>query len=306
MVQAKIKTLIITGPTAVGKSDVAVSAALKLGGEVVSADSMQIYKGMDIGTGKITTQEMRGVPHYMIDVASPDEDYSVGKYVIEARKRIEDIACRGKLPIIVGGTGMYINSLLLGHSFAGTSKNEDIRNSLKQFAQENGTNALYERLKKVDPASAQVISANDVKRVIRALEIFLTTGKPKSEFVDEVDPFYDYKLIVLHSERENLYYRINKRVDKMFSLGLVNEVKGLYKYKDCNSMQAIGYKEVIGYLDGIDTLDNTIECVKQNSRRYAKRQMTYFRGMKLQKTFLSVCDQTFPDDFIKELHLWTL
>lgn len=301
MVQTKIKTLVITGPTAVGKSDAAVTAALKLGGEVISADSMQIYKGMDIGTGKIKSSEMCGVPHYMIDVASPDEDYSVGRYVFEARAAVEDVARRGKLPIIVGGTGLYINSLLLSHSFAGTPKNEQIRSSLKQFAAENGADALHARLKEVDPISAQTIMASDVKRVIRALEIFYSAGKPKSELSDEAtEPVYDYKLIVLSDDREELYDRINKRVDKMIECGLVDEVKKLYKYKDCNSMQAIGYKEIIAYLEGSSTLTDAVEIVKQSSRRYAKRQMTFFRGMKLNKVFLSASDSSKISNIFRE------
>ena len=301
MVQTKIKTLVITGPTAVGKSDAAVTAALQLDGEVISADSMQIYKGMDIGTGKIKPSEMCGVPHYMIDVASPDEDYSVGRYVFEARAAVEDVARRGKLPIIVGGTGLYINSLLLSHSFAGTPKNEQIRSSLKQFAAENGADALHARLKEVDPISAQTIMASDVKRVIRALEIFYSAGKPKSELSDEAtEPVYDYKLIVLSDDREELYDRINKRVDKMIECGLVDEVKKLYKYKDCNSMQAIGYKEIIAYLEGSSTLTDAVEIVKQSSRRYAKRQMTFFRGMKLNKVFLSASDSSKISNIFRE------
>ncbi len=303
MVQKKIKVFVITGPTAVGKSNIAIDAALKMNAEIVSADSMQIYKGMNIGTGKIMPNETCGVPHHMIDVALPSEDYSVGRYVSEARQAIEDIYNRGKLPIIVGGTGLYITSLLLNHSFAGASKNEQIRDSLKQFAFENGAQALYERLNIVDPASARALSVNDVKRVIRALEIYLITGKPKSELKDEIECVYDYKLVVLCDERENLYDKINKRVDKMFSLGLVDEVKSLYEYKNCNSMQAIGYKEVIDYLDGLISFDEAVEKVKQSSRRYAKRQMTFFRGMKLNKTFASTNADFINKTFIEEFEL---
>lgn len=287
MVQEKVKIVIITGPTAVGKSDAAVEAALRFNGEVVGADSMQIYRHMNIGTGKITPSEMRGVTHHMIDVAELDEDYSVGRYVIEARTAIDNISRRGKLPILVGGTGMYINSLLFNHSFAGAPKDEDIRNKLKRLAELEGGEKLYLRLKEVDPISAGAININDTKRIIRALEIYEITGKPRSAFIDELVPAYDYLLIVLTDEREALYERIERRVDNMIASGLEDEVKGLYKYKNCNSMQAIGYKEMIAYLDGEISLTQAIEDVKQNSRRYAKRQLTYFRGMKAEKTFVN-------------------
>lgn len=290
MVQEKIKVLCITGPTAVGKSNAAVEVAKELGGEVVSADSMQIYRGMDIGTGKILPREMCGVPHHMLDVALPSEDYSVGRYVSEAKEEILGIAGRGKLPVIVGGTGLYIVSLLLRSNFAGAQKDERIRDELKRFAAENGARALHEKLREADPVSAETISVNDVKRTIRALEIYVVTGKPKSELKDELVPLYDYKLFVLYDEREKLYERIERRVDRMFELGLIDEVKNLYSYKDCNSMQAIGYKEVVRYLDEEISFDEAIEQVKQNSRRYAKRQMTFFRGMKLDKTFVHADD----------------
>lgn len=290
MVQEEIKKLIIiTGPTAVGKSDRAVDVALSFGGEVVGADSMQIYKFMDIGTGKIRNDEMRGVPHYMLDVAYPDEDYSAGRYVLEARKAIDDITAKGKIPILTGGTGLYINSLLFNHSFAGAPKDETIRNELKEIAAVS-PEKLHSLLKEVDPTSAEVISPNDIKRIIRALEIYRITGKPRSNFAGESTAAYDYLMFVLTDDREKLYDRINARVDKMFASGLVDEVKGLYKYKECNSMQAIGYKEVIFHLDGMTTIDEAKESIKQNSRRYAKRQMTYFRGMKAEKNFVGIND----------------
>ena len=235
-----IKVIVITGPTAVGKSAVAVNAALKFNGEVVSADSMQIYRRMDIGTGKVTSSEMCGVVHHMLDVADVDEDYSVGRYVLEAKDAINDIVARDKLPIIVGGTGLYINSLLFNHSFAGAPKDERIRNELKEFAAIEGNEKLYARLKSVDPQSAEAININDTKRIIRALEIYEITGKPRSAFKDECKAAYDYLLIVLYDEREQLYNRINARVDNMIDLGLVEEVRGLFDYKNCNSMQAIG------------------------------------------------------------------
>ncbi|MBR2967984.1 MAG: tRNA (adenosine(37)-N6)-dimethylallyltransferase MiaA [Clostridia bacterium] len=289
MVQKKVeKLIVITGPTAVGKSDSAVNIAQSIGGEVISADSMQIYKGMDVGTGKITQSEMRGVCHYMLDVCAPDEDYSVGRYVVEAKNCIETIKNNKKIPILCGGTGLYINSLLFNHTFASAPKDEKIREQIKLFAAENGNEKLYAWLKDVDPVSAEQINVNDTKRLVRALEIYTITGKPRGEFKDEPKAAYDYLFIVFVDEREKLYDRINARVDKMVQNGLVDEVKSLYGYKNYNSMQAIGYKEIVQYLDGQISLDDAIEQVKQNSRRYAKRQMTFFRGINAQKHFVTV------------------
>lgn len=291
MVQKKVKKLlVITGPTAVGKSSYAVEVAQRTGGEVVSADSMQVYKYMDIGTGKITDAEKHNIPHHMIDVAMPNEDYSVGRYVVEARKAIDDIYARGKLPIVTGGTGLYLNSLLFDHTFGGVPKNEEIRQRLKDFAEKHGSVALYEKLKAADPQSASEINVNDTKRIIRALEIFETTGKPRGELKDNMTPAYDYKMIIITDDREALYARIDKRVDKMVADGLFDEVRSLYKYKNCNSMQAIGYKEVIAHFDGEISSTEAVELIKQNSRKYAKRQMTFFRGMKQEKTFVDLKD----------------
>ena len=292
MVQEKMtRLIIITGPTAVGKSATAIEAAIRFGGEIVSADSMQIYKGMDIGTGKVTKSEMCSVPHFLLDVVSPDQDYSVGQYVLDAKKAIDDIAARGKTPILVGGTGLYINSLLFNHSFASAPKDDGVRNKLKEFLAINGAEKLYERLKEVDPVSSGQINPNDTKRIIRALEIYELTGKPRGESKDELKPCYDYLFAVITDERQALYDRINNRVDKMVELGLVDEVKSLYKYKDCNSMQAIGYKEIVAYLDSKVSLGEAIEQVKQSSRRYAKRQMTFFRGIRAEKQFFNAGDQ---------------
>ncbi|MBE5731176.1 MAG: tRNA (adenosine(37)-N6)-dimethylallyltransferase MiaA [Clostridiales bacterium] len=280
------KLVIVAGPTAVGKSAAAINLAKRFNGEVISADSMQIYKGMDIGTGKVTIEEAEGVPHHMLDVVMPNEEYSVGQYVLDAKKAIDDVVNRGKIPILCGGTGLYINSLLFGHSFAGAPKDEDIRDRLKTFAANEGADKLYAWLKKVDPVSAEQININDTKRIIRALEIYEITGKPRGAFKDVDQPLYDYIMFVITDERDVLYDRINRRVDNMVLSGLLDEVKGLYKYKEYNSMQAIGYKEIVSYLDGGITLDEAIEQIKQSSRRYAKRQMTFFRGMKTEKHFV--------------------
>lgn len=289
MVQKKMtKLVVIAGPTAVGKSDTAVNVALDLNGEIIGADSMQIYKMMDIGTGKITAEEMRGVPHHLIDIVMPNEEYSVGQYTIDAKAAVSSVEKRKKLPILVGGTGLYINSLIFNHSFAGAPKDEQIRNELKYIAETEGNAKLYSILKDIDPISSATISQNDTKRIIRAIEIYRITGKPRSAFKDEYTAAYDYLLVILNDDRDKLYKRINARVDKMVANGLIDEVINLYKYKDCNSMQAIGYKELILYLDGLITKDEAIEHIKQNSRRYAKRQMTFFRGMKAEKIFLNV------------------
>lgn len=276
----KQKLLILTGPTAIGKSDAAVEYALKTGCNVISADSMQIYRGLDIGTGKITKQEMRGVKHYMIDVVNPDEDYSVGRYVSEAEKIID---LQKLPPIICGGTGLYITSLVLGSDFGGVGKDEAIRNKWKDILSDKGKQCVYEFLEKIDPDSAAKISVNDTKRVIRAIEIYEMTGIPKSKLVSENNSKYDVKTVILYDDdRDALYKRINARVDKMFASGLINEVKSLMKYENCGSMQAIGYKETIEFLKGKISKEEAIERVKQNSRNYAKRQITYFKGMRIE------------------------
>lgn len=276
---SKRKIFVLTGPTAIGKSDVAVEFALKTGCSVISADSMQVYRGLNIGTGKITHAEMRGVPHYMIDVANPDEEYSVGRYVSEAEKVIEKMSSP---PIVVGGTGLYITSLVCGNDFGGAGTDDGIREKWKGILEEKGKEYVYEYLKKIDPLSAAKISINDTKRVIRAIEIYEITGRPKSQSVAENNDKYESKTVILYDDdRDVLYKRINDRVDKMFASGLIDEVESLIRYENCRSMQAIGYKEVVEYLKGRISKQAAIEQVKQNSRNYAKRQLTYFKGMKI-------------------------
>lgn len=295
MVQAnciKPKIIIITGPTAVGKSDFAVSLAKKLNTEVISADSMQIYKGMDIGTGKITKEEMQGVPHHMLDIVSPSAEYSVSEYVEQVKVMISKLNSQNKIPIIVGGTGFYLNGLINGYNFSTSAKNDEVREKWNALYNEKGSEFIYNSLKEVDPISAEKINCNDVKRLIRALEIYETTGKPKSEVATCAESEYDSLMIVLTREREELYEKINKRVDKMFSMGLVEEVKSLIEYEDCQSMQAIGYKEVVKHLKGISSLNEVIEEVKKNSRNYAKRQMTFFRWIKTNNKHFIDCEKT--------------
>ncbi len=275
------KIIIISGPTAVGKSDLAVKLALQFNGEVVSSDSMQIYKGMDVGTGKITDQETMGVPHHMIDFIEPQERYSAGRYLKDVLPIIEGILKRNKLPIIVGGTGLYINALINGMNFSDTASSDIVREKWKKLTEEHGIDFTYEKLQEIDPKSAEKISRNDLKRIIRALEIYEVTGKPKSEIASSNVCKFDYRFIILHDERETLYRKINARVDKMFELGLFAEASKFIHLSDCQSMQAIGYKQIIQYINGqFPSLDATKEEIKKLSRNYAKRQLTFLRGMK--------------------------
>lgn len=275
----KPKTIVVGGPTASGKSSFAVELAQFFDGEVVGADSMQIYRRMNIGTGKLTAEEMRGIPHKMIDIIEPNQDYSVGAYVAQAKKEIESTLLRGKLPIVAGGTGLYINSLLNSYSFASVQRDELYRNELRQMAEEDGVQKLYKELVRVDPRSAEKISPLDIKRIIRALEIFKISGKPKSENVDVGEGDYDYLFFALKSDRQILYNRIEKRVDAMLDCGLVQEVKSLDLPRDCQSMKAIGYKETAHFLDGQINLAQLGELIKINTRHYAKRQITYFKNI---------------------------
>lgn len=279
----KQKLLIIAGPTAVGKTAISIKLAKKLNGEIISCDSMQIYKGMDIGSAKIKEQEMQGIKHYMLDIISPDENYTVAQYKEEVENLIEEISSRGKLPIITGGTGLYINSIICSMNFSESDKDEDYRNYLESLANENGNEYIHDMLKECDKASYDNIHYNNRKRVIRALEVYKLTGKPFSSYSSGEDYYtcnYDLYYYVLNMNRETLYKRINKRVDIMLDEGLIDEVKHL---KECGydsamqSMQGIGYKEVLDYLDGRMTLDESVEAIKKGSRNYAKRQLTWFR-----------------------------
>ncbi len=277
----KPKIIIITGPTAVGKSDLAVKIAKMLNTEIISADSMQIYKGLDIGTGKITEEEKDGVVHHMLDIIEPYDEYSVSDYVEQTKVIISKLNLQNKIPIVVGGTGFYLNGLINGYNFSTSAKNDEVREKWNNLYNEKGADFIYESLKSIDPISAEKINRNDVKRLIRAIEIYETTGKPKSEVaLSSEESEYDVLMLVITKDREELYKKINARVDKMFSLGLVDEVKTFIQYENCQSMQAIGYKEVVKYLKNETSLDEAIEEVKKNSRNYAKRQMTFFRWIK--------------------------
>ncbi|MBT2722339.1 tRNA (adenosine(37)-N6)-dimethylallyltransferase MiaA [Bacillus sp. ISL-46] len=279
---SKQKLLVIIGPTAVGKTKLSIEMAKRYNGEIISGDSMQIYRGMDIGTAKIKKDEMEGIPHYLIDIKEPFENFSVAEFQLLVRAKIGEIAKKGKLPIIVGGTGLYIQSVIYDYQFSDVSGDESYRLKLEERATKIGNEALYKELLEVDPGSASQIHPNNIRRVIRALEIFHLTGKTMQEFqsTQQPDLLYNTAIVGLSMEREKLYERINYRVDLMMEEGLIEEVKGLYQrgLRDCQSIQAIGYKEMYAYLEGKVPLEVAIENLKQNSRRYAKRQLTWFRN----------------------------
>ncbi|MEH7374430.1 MULTISPECIES: tRNA (adenosine(37)-N6)-dimethylallyltransferase MiaA [Bacillaceae] len=298
---SKQKLLVIIGPTAVGKTKLSIEMAKRYNGEIISGDSMQIYRGMDIGTAKIKKDEMEGIPHYLIDIKEPFENFSVAEFQLLVRAKIGEIAKKGKLPIIVGGTGLYIQSVIYDYQFSDVSGDETYRLKLEERAKKIGNEALYKELVEVDPGSASQIHPNNVRRVIRALEIFHLTGKTMQEFqsTQQPDLLYNTAMVGLSMEREKLYERINYRVDLMMQEGLIEEVKGLYQrgLRDCQSIQAIGYKEMYAYLEGIVPLEAAIENLKQNSRRYAKRQLTWFRN----KMEVSWFDMTNVEDTSKKI-----
>lgn len=276
---------VIGGPTASGKSNLAVELAKRINGEIISADSMQIYKDMNIGTAKITLEEMQGINHYLIDFVSPDERYSVSSFKKDAEKAIEAILAKGKVPIIVGGTGLYIDSLILGIEFQDEKIDTKYRESLNKIAEEQGLQKLYNMAQAIDPVAMKKISENDKKRIIRVLEIYHKTGKTKTEQELESrksEIKYNYKLFAITMDRQVLYEKIEKRVDKMIEQGLIDEVQGiLNKYqKFPTAMQGLGYKEVVEYLENKTTKEEMVEKIKKETRHYAKRQLTWFRKNK--------------------------
>lgn len=278
----KPKVLAVCGPTASGKTWLGVELALALGGEVISADSMQIYKGMDIASAKPAKEEMKGVPHHLIDFLDRSVTFSAADYVKLAREKIEDILSRGKLPIIVGGTGLYIDSLLNNVNFSEIKSDEAYRNELYRYAGENGNAALYEMLLSADPEAAEVIHMNNLVRVVRALEVIHVSGRKFSELKAEsrlVESPYDPLILGLNSaDRAVLYDRINRRVDEMVKAGLVEEARQLWNSSAMKTAaNAIGYKELIPYFENTMTLEDCIDKIKQETRRYAKRQLTWFR-----------------------------
>ncbi len=274
------KVLVICGATATGKTALAAECAKTLGSAVISADSQLVYRGLDIGTAKPAEEEKLGVPHYMIDVAEPDREYSVSDYKNSALPIVEDLLSLGKVPVICGGTGFYINSLLFDLSYGNVAANDAVRQKYEELAAERGREYVYEMLRSVDPESAAKLHCNDLKRVVRALEIYEVGGKRKSEINDCMRPRFEFVAVAVDYPREQLYERIDMRVDKMFEAGLVDEVRGLLARgigADCRSMQAIGYKEVLEYLENGDMQCNVRDMIKRNTRRYAKRQITFFK-----------------------------
>ncbi len=274
------KVIVVIGPTSVGKTRMGVQLAKELDGEIISGDSMQIYQGMDIGTAKVTKEEMEGIVHHLIDVKSPDEIYSVKDFQDEVRYWIDDISRRGKIPIIVGGTGLYIKAALYDYEFSDSEIDHDVfKEKYKDFSNEQ----LYEHLQSIDEKSAQQLHFNNRQRVLRAIEIFELTGQKKSDMIDKQEHvcLYNAYFVGLTIERQKLYERINQRVDIMIQNGLENEVKHLYDlgyHRHMQSMKAIGYKEWFDYFDGEKEYEDVIELIKKNSRNYAKRQYTWFKN----------------------------
>ncbi|WP_223700127.1 tRNA (adenosine(37)-N6)-dimethylallyltransferase MiaA [Sutcliffiella deserti] len=294
----KQKVVVIIGPTAVGKTRLSVELAKKINGEIISGDSMQIYRGMDIGTAKVTHDEMQGVPHYLIDIKEPTDTFSVAEFQKEVRHLIEIISQKGCIPIIVGGTGLYIQSVLYDYQFSETGKDEKVRLSIEKRVEEQGIDEVYKQLQQIDPRSAEQIHPNNVRRVIRALEVYYTTGKTMTEYQQsqQHELLYDVAFIGLTMDRETLYNRINQRVDLMVENGLFDEVESLFQkgIRECQSIQAIGYKELYAYFDGRLTKQEAVETLRQNSRRYAKRQLTWFRN-KMDVTWFDMTDTVFEE-----------
>ena len=269
--------IVIAGPTASGKSNLAIDIAKKLNGEIISADSMQIYKKLDIGTAKTTPEEMQGIKHYNIDVIEPTENYTVDDFVKNATNAINEIKAKGKIPIVVGGTGLYIKALLYGYSLGSANKNESIRQKYYDMLSKYGNQYVYDILNKYDKNVAQTMHPNATKRVVRALEIIETGGTINN---NQTQSKYNYLMVVINPNREELYKKINDRVDNMISNGLLKETEDILKYvsRDCQSMAAIGYKELFPYFDKEKSLNECVDKLKQLTRNYAKRQITYFKS----------------------------
>ncbi len=292
----KDKVIVICGPTASGKTSLSIALAKEINGEIVSSDSMQIYKDMDIGTAKPSEEEMQGIKHYLIGIIEPDKRYSVADYKEDAKKAIKEILQKGKVPIIVGGTGLYIDSLIYEIEYPNIEFDSKYRAELEKQAEEQGLEKIYQKAKEIDPEAVNKISCNDKKRILRILEIYHATGKTKTEQEKESrkkEVEYDYQVYALKWDREKLYERINARVDIMLENGLVEEVKNIMRKYDefPTAMQGLGYKEVVEYLNGDLTKQEMEEKIKRETRRYAKRQMTWFRKNK-QTIWLNAEDDT--------------
>ncbi len=275
--------IILTGPTAVGKTALSIRLAKAVGGEIISADSMQVYRHMDIGSAKITKEEMEGVPHHLIDVLNPDEEFNVTTFQQMAKKAVEEIYSRGRIPIVAGGTGFYIQALLYDIDFTENGEDTSIRDQLEALGKEKGAGFLHDMLKDIDPEAAKEIHANNQKRVIRAIEYYRQTGEPISEHNKrerQKQSPYDFLYYVVNTDRNVLYERIDRRVDLMVQQGLVNEVEQLKAMgctRDMVSMQGLGYKEILDYLQGAATLEEAVYILKRDTRHFAKRQLTWFK-----------------------------
>lgn len=298
----KIEVIAIVGPTASGKTGLSVDLAKALDGEIINGDALQVYKGLDIGTAKITAEEMDGIPHHLFDIKQPTESFSVAQYQIEVRRWIKDIQSRGKMPIIVGGTGLYVQSVLYDFRFTDEVSDMAIRSRLEQELEDNGTDELYAKLVELDPVGSEKIHPNNHRRVIRALEIIEITGKTKDDHEQQVgnEALFNHLLIGLDTERKVLYERINSRVDQMMENGFLEEAKLLWNegIRDMQSVQAIGYKELHMFIEEKIKLEEAVELIKKHTRNYAKRQMTYFRN-KLNVTWFDTNMAT--DEIINEI-----
>ncbi len=297
----KKRIIVIIGATATGKSELAVELAKRLDGEIISGDSMQIYKGMDIGTAKPGQDHRRGVPHHLIDTSPIEREYSVAEFIREATLAVKDITDRGKVPLLAGGTGMYIDLFLSGRMMEEMTEDPELRDQLYKKAKTQGVDALHRQLEAVDPQAAAQIHKNNLKRVVRALEIYYLSGRTKTEHTQQAEratPPFDYTLLYLTcKDREVMYDRINRRVDYMFELGLEQEVQSLYDKglkQTKTASRGIGYKEFYPYFEGQADLDSVREKIKQNSRNYAKRQLTYFKGMENKKE-IEICGEQKTD-----------
>ena len=303
--QKKQPLLILTGPTAVGKTDLSIALAKKINGAVISADSMQVYRGMDIGSAKVTREEMQGVPHYLIDVLNPEDEFHVVRFQEMAKSALQEIYAKKQIPIIAGGTGFYIQALLYDIDFTEQDEDTELRAHFAALAKEHGNEYLHEMLRRVDPASAKIIHANNVKRTIRALEYFEKTGQTISKHNEQErakESPYDFRYFVLTDERAHLYERIDHRVDLMLEAGLVDEVKCLREqgcHKGMVSMQGLGYKEILSWLEGEISYEEAIYLLKRDTRHFAKRQLTWFRRER-DVIWLNKCDYDYEDSRILE------
>lgn len=283
MSEAKKPLLILTGPTAVGKTDLSIALAKRINGSIISADSMQVYRGMDIGSAKIMPSQMQGIPHYLIDILEPDGEFHVVKFQAMAKEALKEIYGCGRIPIVVGGTGFYIQALLYDIDFTAQEEDTALRERYASLAKEKGNSCLHDMLKAVDPVSAGIIHANNVKRIIRALEFYEKTKTPISEHnarERQKESPYDFRYFVLTDERERLYQRIELRIDQMLEAGLVEEVKQLREkgyHKGMVSMQGLGYKEILSWLDGGISYEEAVYMLKRDTRHFAKRQLSWFR-----------------------------